>query len=357
MKVYEKYIIINFLKSFLYITCVFFSFVFVINLLAELDFFKNYNVSTGLILYLNLLNSPSLIFEMFPFIFLISTQFFFIKLLKSDEIQIFKYSGIKNTKILVILIFTSFMVSILIVTLFQTISSNNKNLYLEIKSTYSNDGKYLAVITKNGLWIKDKIENRNYIINANKIKDNYLIDTIISELNDDNKLIKTIISKKINISNKQWEIINPKIIKNNFQFNEDIIHLKFNFDYEKIQTLFSNLSSLSFLELLSLKKNYQSLNISTTEIDVEIQKLISYPIYLILMTILSTIVMINTKKIKSITFKIGIGFFISIIIFYFNNFFNVLGKTEKIDFMYSIWTPIILLLVFNILSLNKINDK
>ena len=44
------------------------------------------------------MSSPSIIFEMFPFIFLISTQFFFLKLFDNDEINIFKYSGLKNIK-------------------------------------------------------------------------------------------------------------------------------------------------------------------------------------------------------------------------------------------------------------------
>jgi len=35
---------------------------------------------------------------MFPFIFLIATQFFFLKLFNNDEINIFKYSGLKNIK-------------------------------------------------------------------------------------------------------------------------------------------------------------------------------------------------------------------------------------------------------------------
>ena len=54
-----------------------FSLVLILNLLSELDFFKNINVNTYFPLYLSLLNSVSLIFEMLPFIFLISIQFFF----------------------------------------------------------------------------------------------------------------------------------------------------------------------------------------------------------------------------------------------------------------------------------------
>ena len=81
MKVYIKFLVANYYKSFFYITAIIFSLVFILNLLAELEFFKDLNVSISLTLLLSLLNSPSMIFEMFPFIFLITTQLFFIKLL------------------------------------------------------------------------------------------------------------------------------------------------------------------------------------------------------------------------------------------------------------------------------------
>ena len=52
------------------------------------------------------------------------------------------------------------IMGIFITSIFYYFSSNLKNLYLELKSPYSNDGKYLAVITKNGLWIRDKIKKK-----------------------------------------------------------------------------------------------------------------------------------------------------------------------------------------------------
>ena len=52
------------------------SLVFILNLLSELEFFKDENVSTNFTLFLSLLNSPALVFEMFPFILLITIQLF-----------------------------------------------------------------------------------------------------------------------------------------------------------------------------------------------------------------------------------------------------------------------------------------
>ena len=43
-----------------------------------------------------------------------------------------------------------------------------KNNYLELKNKYTKDDKYLAVINENGLWIKDKIDDKIMIIHSQK---------------------------------------------------------------------------------------------------------------------------------------------------------------------------------------------
>ena len=103
-----------------------FSLIFILNLLSELDFFKDINVNSYFPIYLSLLNSPTFIFEMFPFIFLISTQLFFITLFNNNQLSIFKYSGLKNSKILFIISLMSFILGILIITLFYSFSSSLK---------------------------------------------------------------------------------------------------------------------------------------------------------------------------------------------------------------------------------------
>lgn len=160
MNTYTKFLIIIFSKSFLYISAITLSLLLVINLLTELDFFKEINVSIKTPLLLTFLISPSILFEMFPFIFLITGQLFFVKLLENNEIETLKYSGLKNTNILKILTLISLVTGMVISIFFYTFSSNFKNLYLELKSKYTTDGKYLAVITKNGLWIKDIINKK-----------------------------------------------------------------------------------------------------------------------------------------------------------------------------------------------------
>ena len=80
MNVYIKFLTLLFIKSFIYVFLVMTSLVFILNLLSEIDFFKEISVENYFPLFLTALNTPTMIFEMLPFIFLISTQLFFIKL-------------------------------------------------------------------------------------------------------------------------------------------------------------------------------------------------------------------------------------------------------------------------------------
>ena len=156
MKVYIKFISIIFFKSLLFVFITVFSLVFLLNILTELEFFKEINVGINFTLFLSLINSPALVFEIFPFIILITIQLFFIKIFENKEIEIFKYSGLKNSKIITILGILSVLTGLFISIIFYNLSSNLKNLYLELKSNYTSDGKYLAVIQKMVFGLKIK---------------------------------------------------------------------------------------------------------------------------------------------------------------------------------------------------------
>jgi lipopolysaccharide export system permease protein len=288
---------------------------------------------------------------------LITTQFFFLKLFNNEEINIFKYSGLKNIKIISILSLVSFFIGILIITVFYSASSNLQHFYLQVKNQFSEDKLYLAVINKNGLWMKDIVNNQTSIINSSKIDNNFLTNTFITTFDEDFNLIKSIKSDKIDIKNKEWLIYDATIFKDNISQKSNLIRFRSNFNQKRIESLFSNLSSLSLLKLIDLRQNYKSLNYSTVDVDMQIYKIVTYPLFLVMMTILSSIIMLNIKKTSSKVFKIIIGLFFSVVIYYINNFFNVMGSTEKIPLMVSIWTPIIFLSLINLIMLVNINDK
>ena len=232
-----------------------------------------------------------------------------------------------------------------------------KNSYLLIKNKYSNDNKYLAVITENGLWIKDEIENKINIINANKVDNQFLLDVSITQLDKNFDVLNIILSDKVDITSFEWKIYKPVILNNNQEYNLSELVLPSNFDLKKINSLFSNLSSLTIFKLIELRKSYKSLNYSVVDIDSHLYRVISYPIYLTLITIFSSIIMFNIGYQKNTFYKITLGIFLSVIIYYVNYFLNILGTNEKIPLILSIFIPLAMLTIINFTSIIKINEK
>ena len=118
MKVYIKYIIKNFVKLLLIVSSIFFILVLLLNLLEELNFFKNSDQSLYYPLILNFLNAPSILINIFPFIFLISAQFLLINLIERNELIILKNFGIDNLKLIGIISLISFVASLIIIIFF-----------------------------------------------------------------------------------------------------------------------------------------------------------------------------------------------------------------------------------------------
>ena len=357
MKTYAKFIINLFNISFFKVFFIFFMIILITNILEQIEFFDDININFFYLVFLSFLNSPSILFEILPFIFLLSTQIFFISLIDKKELEIFKYSGLNNFVIIKIISLYTFIAGLVLIIIFYNTSAVLKNSYLLIKNKYSEDNKHLAVITENGLWIKDEINNNINIINANKTDNEFLLDVSITQFNKDFEIINIIQSKKVDISTFKWKIFEPLILKNNQQSTLNKMILESNFDLKKINSLFSNLSSLTIFELIALRKSYKTLNYSVVDIDSHLYKITSYPIYLSLITIFSAIIMFNIGYQKNSFFKIILGIFLSVIIYYINYFLNILGTNEKIPLILSIFMPLIILSIINFISIIKLNEK
>ena len=232
-----------------------------------------------------------------------------------------------------------------------------KFIYLDLKNSYSLDDKYLAV-NQNGLWIKDVIDNETYIFNATKIEGDTIKNVTISIYNTDFDVLKIISSKTVDISNNKWIIKKPTIfVENNSSKSERDIILNTNFDIIKINSLFKNLSALNFYQLYQLKKDYSNINYSFQEIDIHIKKLVSFPVYMTIMSILSSIIMLNIKRNNSQIVYLLIGIFSSVTIYYINVLSQTLGTNEAIPLDLSIWMPMIILSIIIMIGLVRINEK
>ena len=357
IKNYQKYLINVFFFNFLSICLIFLSLSFILNFLEELKFFENLDVGIYYPLLLTVLNTPSILFDILPFIFLISVKFFFIFLYDRNELEILKNNGINNSKILIILSLISFVLGVLIILFYYTFTSNLKSNYLNLKNTFSTGNDYLAVVNENGLWIKEEINENMNIINAQKFNTDNLEEITITQINIRTKSNRTVIANKADISEKLWTLLEVKIFDEEGATKPfDKLKYQSSFDGETISNLFSNLNSLNIYQLHKLAENYHIIGYSNTDVKVHLNKLYSLPIYFVLMTLIGALIMIKFKFINSKFFVIIFGISLSVIIYYINYFSSLFGSNETVPIHLSVWLPHITILLICTMGIIRINE-
>lgn len=358
VKTLDRYLISLFFKKLILISIIFLTLTIILTVFEEITFFDEKSSSFYMPFLLAALNSPTIILEILPFVMLITTQLFFLEIIKKKENELIKLNNLDNFYLIKLLSFCAFLFGIIVITIFYPFSSKLKFIYFEFKNIYSEDGKYLKHFSENGLWIKDEIDNKIYIINGSEKKDDLLMNVFISEFDNNFNLINNFSSKKVDISSNKWILEKPILFKDNKQIRlDENIKIKSHFDSEKISKSFRNLNSLNIIQLIKEKEENKMLGYSSEEIDLHILKIISLPIYFSIMVIISSIIMLNIKKDKPYIFHILLGITLSVIIYYINNIFDIFGLTNKIPIYLSVFFPIIVLSIISTLGLVRINEK
>ena len=358
LKKYHSYIYLLFFKNFLKISFVFFCTVVIINIFEEIKFSEKYETDIIFSVYLSILNAPSLMFEIFPFIFLITIKFFYLNLLERNELSILNINGISNLKLISLLSFLALILGLFLIVFFYSFSSNLKSNYLDIKNRYSNTNEYLAVVNDDGLWIKEEIDENLYIIHAEKFDKQELKSITITEADKYYTNKKTITAELANIISKNWQLKNVSIL-NDSGIKKNLKSLVYNstFNGEIISNLFSNLNALSIYELHNLSTSYLKIGYSNTDINIHLNRIYSMPIYYILMTILGFVIINKLKKIKTKFFVIIFGVFVSVIVYYLNYFSGILGNKGALPLYLSVWMPMLILFLICNIGLVKINEN
>jgi lipopolysaccharide export system permease protein len=356
-----NYLIKNYLKTICVVVLIIYSFGLILNLFEEIEFFKESDANIFQPLILSSIFIPSLIIKLLPFIIFFSSMWFITKIRNNKDLLILKVYGYSNFRIFIILALTSFLLGWMILIIVNPITSSMVMYYEKTKSQYARDIEHLISFNKNGLWIKENLEKGNRIITAEKPEKFDLINVTIFQFDKNDKLSSKIFAEKVNIKKKKWvledvvisELKNEIFVKNKV----DKYQIYSNYDYAKINTLFNNADTISFIDLTFKKKEMLEIGYNETFLKENLHSMLSIPFFLFLMTALATVLaMISLRRYEGFKFFI-IGFVISIVIYYFKDFSLALGKTDRIPIVLAIWSPVLALSLFTLIGVLQINEK
>tara|TARA_Y100000768_G_scaffold352236_1_gene303675 strand:- start:22120 stop:23208 length:1089 start_codon:yes stop_codon:yes gene_type:complete len=356
-----NYILKGFLKNFLAVIAIFYCFGVILNLFEEIEFFKNTDINFMIPLMLTIIFIPGMIIKLLPFIIFISSMWFMMKIRNNKDLLTLKVFGYSNLKIFFILALFSFILGWIILFAINPITANMSAFYEKTKSSYSRDIDHLVNFNKNGLWIKEELLEKKRIISAERPEGFNLINIKIFHFNQNSKLIEKIFADKANIEDNVWKLTDVNIfeLKNGILKEKKLknYEIKSIYNYNKINSLFKNFDTLSFLKIITKKNNLIDNGYNEAFLKESLHKMLSIPFFLFFMTSLASIFTMNTLKRGDNIKLILLGLIICVLTFYFKDLSLALGQTERIPMILAIWSPVIALSFFSFIGVLQINEK
>jgi lipopolysaccharide export system permease protein len=363
LKSINRYIIKEYIKSLFIVIAVMLSIILLINLLDEFNFFKSKkDLKFIFFLIFTILKIPNVLINLFPFIVLFGGIVFYLKIYNHNEVISLRTMGYSNIQIILIPALTSFVVGYLIIFLIVPFSSSMLKYYEELRSEY-NDTKNLVFVNETGIWILDKNEKEKNIIRIEKISKDFSTINQVTIYNYDisNNFIKRIDASDGIIKEKNWQLNKVYIVSTNKKNNKENYLNSYaytsNININELKNVYKNTETTSLLDINKEMLILEDKGYSTVDLRIRYQKLISFPIYLLAMSILSGLMIINLGK-TSNYLKYGIyGVIISIIIYFLNDLSITVAKSGIISVDFSVWIPIFLIILINLIGITQVNAK
>ena len=360
-KIILKYLVFGFLKNFLKVTLFFFCFGVILNLFEEIEFFKSLDVPFFVPLLFTMLFIPSVLIQLLPFIIFITSMKFIMDIRNNKDLLNIKVFGYSNLKIFFILAITSFLIGWIILFFINPLTSSMSQYYDKTKSFYSKDIDHLVSFNKNGLWIKENLEEGKRIISAEKGREKELKNLIIYNFDNNYSLLEKIFSSSANIEKNKWILNDVKILKIKDQETEEIAlestFITSKYTLEKIINLFKNFDTISFVEIILNYNNLIDKGYNKIFLDQNLHSMLSMPFFLFIMTALASILIMNTLKKADKARIIIFGIFSCVIIYYLKDLSIALGQTNRIPITLAYWMPIIIIGIFSSVGILQINEK
>ena len=363
LKSINRYIINEYIKSLFVVIAVMLSIILLINLLDEFNFFKSKkDLKFIFFIIFTILKIPNVLINLFPFIILFAGITFYLKIYNHNEVISLRVMGYSNIQIILIPAITSFIIGYVIIFLIVPLSSSMLKYYEGLRSDY-NETKNLVFVNETGIWVLDKNEKEKNIIRIEKINKDFSVINQITIYNYDisNNFIKRIDADEGIINDKNWQLNKVHIITANKKNNKENYLNNYNYtsniNINELKNVYKNTETTSLLDINKEMLILEDKGYSTIDLRIRYQKLISFPIYLLAMSILSGLMIINLGKTSNYLKYGSYGVLISIIIYFLNDLSITIAKSGIISVDFSVWIPIFLIILINLVGITQVNAK
>ena len=187
-----------------------------------------------------------------------------------------------------------------------------------------------------------------------------MLNVTIYEFDNNYDFVRRIEAESANISSLKWSLkkvrivdVDGKVISKNIKGFSYISM----YDVKKIKSLYSNLDTISFWNIKNEINLLKERGYSTKEMEAKLQRSYAFPFFLLSMILLSSVFTLGIKFKENNWTYVFIAIIASVLIYFFNDFSAVLGKTEKLPIEVAVWMPIAIIFIFSAVGIIHANQK
>jgi lipopolysaccharide export system permease protein len=331
----------------------FFVFVFVIFLFDFLELLRitsKYSLKLPMLVKLALMKNYSSINQTVPMLVLVASLIFFYVKNKNNEIIAAKSIGISAFDIMLPVILATCMFGLINIMVINPVGTMFLQKYQNYEAQKFKNQISLVSVAKSGIWLKNKLEEDNVIINALRVSQslNTMYDTNVFFINNNGEMRKQITAKSILFQDNEIIINDAFIIDQDFKMSSaDKIVLPIKIFISQIFENLTSIETISFFQLLELIQVTQDSGLSTTRYTLWFLKEMLSPLFLISMVIVSYFYCCHITRRKRVDLSPLFCVITGFAIYFLTNFIHALGASGQISIFLSVLFPII---TFNTLA-------
>lgn len=356
-----KQIVFNFLAVLLMVLSVVFMFE-IIELLRRAT--GHDEITFGFVLQMAFVKLPKTVDMIFPFVIMIAAMITFWKLSKTSEFVIIRAAGVSIWGFLAPVLFATFMIGVINITMVNPISSKMYEMYETMDYRLKTHNPNAVLYTDKGLWTREAVsKDRFLVLQAKSIRQEegslFMRDIVILEMDRNSQLLRRLEAFAATLSGKNdFELKDVKIYEAGKPTKVlNSVNYKTTLSLDRIKENFIDPESISFWQLPATIKFYEMSGFSALKHSMRYMSLLALPFLLCAMVLVAAVFALRPNNRKGgVMFLIVGGVATGFGVYFLSQVIYAFGLNDYIPSTLAVWTPTLIVSLITVSVLLHLED-
>jgi lipopolysaccharide export system permease protein len=319
------------------------------------------NLAFDIVVPMALFKLPEVGLQVIPFAILFSSVFFLWRMTRSYELIAIRAAGVSVWQFLFAPIIVAILIGFSCIMVLNPVSAAMIAKYEELEARYISFAPETTLnLSRNGLWLRQNLEQGVAIIHAKNVKTpEWELTPVTAFFFDENRNITfRIDAAKATLEDKSWafeQAYSNKIIDNNTEYFERL-NMPTTLTRREIESRFASPSTISFWNLPAYARVMQATGFSSNGLWSHYYKLLSEPILNIALVLLAGAVALRSPRYLKGWWMVISTMMIAFLVFFLGDVLAALGISDRLPLLLSSFAPALISLMAGLSFLLYLED-